>query len=96
MSRTPPRGWAIIADDLTGAADAAAAYGPTHTSSVVLELNGEWPGSQILAINTESRYLPADQAAAAVGIAVGRASELGLRVFKKFDSLLRGNVGADS
>ncbi|MCU1572684.1 MAG: hypothetical protein JWO93_766 [Micrococcaceae bacterium] len=95
MSRTPPTGWAIIADDLTGAADAAAAYGPTHTSSVVLELHGEWPGSQILAINTESRYLSADQAAAAVGVAVGRAAELGLRVFKKIDSLLRGNVGVE-
>ena len=95
MNKHAQTSWAIIADDLTGAADAAAAYGPTHTSSVVLELDGEWPGSEILAINTESRYLPEDQAAAAVGHAVDRALGQGRRVFKKLDSLLRGNVGAE-
>ena len=95
MSKHAHSNWAIVADDLTGAADAAAAYGPTHTSSVVLELDGEWPGSEILAINTESRYLPEGEAAAAVGHAVGRALGQGRRVFKKLDSLLRGNVGAE-
>ncbi|MET1155158.1 four-carbon acid sugar kinase family protein [Arthrobacter sp.] len=95
MSKHALARWAIIADDLTGAADAAAAYGPTHSSSVVLTLDGEWPDSEILAINTESRYLPDDQATAVVGNAVERAVGLGRRVFKKFDSLLRGNVGVE-
>ena len=95
MSKHALARWAIIADDLTGAADAAAAYGPTHSSSVVLTLDGAWPDSEILAINTESRYLPEDQAAAVVADTVGRAVGLGRRVFKKFDSLLRGNVGAE-
>lgn len=95
MSKHALAGWAIIADDLTGAADAAAAYGPTHSSSVVLTLDGEWPDSEVLAVTTESRYLPEDQAAAVVGIAVGRSVGLGRRVFKKFDSLLRGNVGVE-
>ena len=63
--------------------------------SVVLTLDGEWPDSEILAINTESRYLPDVQAAAVVGNAVERAVGLGRRVFKKFDSLLRGNVGVE-
>ncbi len=49
--------WTIIADDLTGAADAAAAYGPTHSSSVILDVDAPWPDAQILSINTESRYL---------------------------------------
>lgn len=87
--------WAIIADDLTGAADAAAAYGPTHTSSVMLDVGSSWPEAEILSINTESRYLAAEEAAAAVTSAVGRALEQDRRVFKKIDSLLRGNVGAE-
>lgn len=87
--------WAIIADDLTGAADAAAAYGPTHTSSVILDVGSTWPEAEILSINTESRYLAAEEAAAAVTSAVGRALEQDRRVFKKIDSLLRGNVGAE-
>lgn len=87
--------WAIIADDLTGAADAAAAYGPTHTSSVMLDVGSTWPEAEILSINTESRYLAAEEAAAAVTSAAGRALNQGRRVFKKIDSLLRGNVGAE-
>lgn len=87
--------WAIIADDLTGGADAAAAYGPTHTSSVMLDVGSTWPETEILSINTESRYLAAEEAAAAVTSAVGRALEQDRRVFKKIDSLLRGNVGAE-
>lgn len=87
--------WAIIADDLTGAADAAAAYGPTHTSSVIFDLQGVWPDADILSINTESRYLPEADAAAAVTAAVGHALEQHRRIFKKIDSLLRGNVGVE-
>ncbi|HET7782408.1 MAG TPA: four-carbon acid sugar kinase family protein [Arthrobacter sp.] len=87
--------WAIIADDLTGGADAAAAYGPTHTSSVMLDVGSTWPEAEILSINTESRYLAAEEAAAAVTSAAGRALNQGRRVFKKIDSLLRGNVGAE-
>ena len=87
--------WAIIADDLTGAADAASAYGPTHTSSVMLDVGSTWPEAEILSINTESRYLAAEEAAAAVTSAAGRALNQGRRVFKKIDSLLRGNVGAE-
>ena len=87
--------WAIIADDLTGAADAAAAYGPTHSSSVILDVDGTWPEAKILSINTESRYLAAAEAASAASSAVGRALEQDRRIFKKVDSLLRGNVGAE-
>ncbi|MDN4645523.1 four-carbon acid sugar kinase family protein [Arthrobacter sp. PsM3] len=89
------RRWAIVADDLTGAADAAAAYGPTHTSSVVLDLDGAWPDAEILSINTESRYLAEEDAASAVTSAVGRALGQQRWVFKKIDSLLRGNVGVE-
>lgn len=87
--------WAIIADDLTGAADAAAAYGPTQSSSVILDVDRDWPEAQILSINTESRYLPVEEASSVVAAAVGRAIGQRRRVFKKIDSLLRGNVGVE-
>ncbi|MDQ0770205.1 uncharacterized protein YgbK (DUF1537 family) [Pseudarthrobacter defluvii] len=87
--------WAIIADDLTGAADAAAAYGPTHASSVILDLGCAWPEAQILSINTESRYLAPADAASAVSSAAQRALGQHRRVFKKIDSLLRGNLGVE-
>jgi D-threonate/D-erythronate kinase len=87
--------WAIIADDLTGAADAAAAYGPTHSSSVILDVDSTWPNAQILSINTESRYLTSAEAARAVTTAADQALREHRRVFKKIDSLLRGNVGVE-
>lgn len=87
--------WAIIADDLTGAADAAAAYGPTHSSCVILDVESAWPEAQILSINTESRYLAPVEASAAVTTAARRALGQHRRVFKKIDSLLRGNVGVE-
>ena len=87
--------WAIIADDLTGAADAAAAYGPTHSSCVILDVESAWPDAEILSINTESRYLAAEEASSVVTSAVGRALGQHRRVFKKIDSLLRGNVGVE-
>jgi len=95
MNTTAAKRWAIIADDLTGAADAAAAYGPTHSSSVILDLDSSWPEADILSVNTESRYLSAGDAAAAVTAAVARAMEQDRQIFKKIDSLLRGNVGAE-
>lgn len=95
MSTDAAPRWAIIADDLTGAADAAAAYGPTHSSSVILDVDADWPDTEILSINTESRYLPAPEAASAVSSAVGRALGQNRAVFKKIDSLLRGNVGVE-
>ena len=95
MNTNAAKRWAIMADDLTGAADAAAAYGPTHSSSVILDLDSTWPDADILSVNTESRYLSAQDSAAAVTAAVGRAQEQGRQVFKKIDSLLRGNVGAE-
>ncbi len=95
MNTTAAKRWAIIADDLTGAADAAAAYGSPHSSSVILDVDGTWPEADILSVNTESRYLSAKDSAAAVTAAVARALEQDRQVFKKIDSLLRGNVGAE-
>jgi len=85
----------IIADDLTGAADAAGGYGAARTSAVVLGPEVPWPEPDVLAVDTESRYLPEHEAAELVAAVVRRSVALGRPVFKKIDSLLRGNVGAE-
>ncbi|MCG7600026.1 four-carbon acid sugar kinase family protein [Halomonas sp. McH1-25] len=94
---------AIVADDLTGAMDAAAPFARRGArTSVVIALEhlaevidqGSLP--DVLAINTESRHLPADQAARRVATAFGQLLPLTPRVlFKKVDSTLRGNVVAE-
>jgi uncharacterized protein YgbK (DUF1537 family) len=88
-------GLTIVADDLTGAADAAGGYGAAHSSAVVLGPDVPWPAPDVLAVDTESRYLPEQDAAALVESVVRRSVTLGRPVFKKIDSLLRGNVGAE-
>lgn len=85
----------IVADDLTGAADAAGAYGETYSSAIVFGADGSWPDAEILAVDTESRHLPEIEAAKLVASAVRRSVLMGRPVFKKIDSLLRGNVGAE-
>ena len=85
----------IVADDLTGAADAAGAYGETYSSAIVFGVDGSWPDAEILAVDTESRHLPEIEAAELVASAVRRSVLMGRPVFKKIDSLLRGNVGAE-
>ncbi|TIH28614.1 four-carbon acid sugar kinase family protein [Subtercola vilae] len=86
---------AIIADDLTGAADAIGSFGASRSSAIVLGADSPWPDSEIVAIDTGSRYLSASEAALLVSAAVQRARAENRIVFKKMDSLLRGNVGAE-
>jgi uncharacterized protein YgbK (DUF1537 family) len=85
----------IVADDLTGAADAAAAYGPLAEVAVVLDPSKGLPDAEVLAVDTDSRYLDpkraADAATAAMRAAVGSGSAL----YKKIDSTLRGNIAAE-
>ncbi|MDW5378101.1 four-carbon acid sugar kinase family protein [Halomonas sp. HP20-15] len=94
---------AIVADDLTGAMDAAAPFArrgartgvviaPEHLAEVI----GRDDLPEVLAINTESRHLSASEAAARVAEACGALLPLAPRVlFKKIDSTLRGNVVAE-
>ncbi|MFY0988842.1 four-carbon acid sugar kinase family protein [Halomonas sp. C05BenzN] len=97
---------AIIADDLTGALDTAAPFAARGASTRVVialeRLEGAleaWEGElpQVIAVNTESRHLAPEAAAARVEWAarcLARA-EPGLW-FKKIDSTLRGQVVAES
>ena len=89
----------IIADDLTGAFDAAAPFaGRGLTVTVALE-PAALPealdqGAEVLAISTQSREIPAAEAAAAVA-RVAAQLPAGARLFKKVDSRLKGNVAAE-
>jgi D-threonate/D-erythronate kinase len=93
----------IIADDLTGAADCGVACG---VGAVVLleKPDGRMPEAAVLAVDADTRSVAAEQAA---HIIAGLVTEFVSRddfeagdhrptlLFKKVDSTLRGNVGAE-
>lgn len=91
----------IIADDLTGAIDAAAscigAGAEVLTAcpeSLAEELGPNAP--RVLSVNAATRHLSAAEARACVQRLVADARAAGVRlVVKKTDSVLRGNVGAE-
>jgi uncharacterized protein YgbK (DUF1537 family) len=87
----------LIADDLTGACDAAAPFAARGcATAALLEADGDRRGLDVLAVTTESRALPP---AALRGVFERTAAALaGIEsriVFKKIDSTLRGNVGME-
>ena len=84
----------IAADDLSGAADCAAACAVRGLRTLV-QLAAEDPAfAQVLAIDAETRSMPAERAAATAErlFAAHRDSRV---FYKKIDSLLRGHVGAE-
>jgi uncharacterized protein YgbK (DUF1537 family) len=85
--------WVVIADDLTGALDTAAALAGDGEAQVVLDADAAWPQARVLAVSTRSRDESAAEAARRTAAAVSRALARGARVFLKIDSLLRGPVG---
>ncbi|PAU79503.1 four-carbon acid sugar kinase family protein [Halomonas salipaludis] len=96
---------AIIADDLTGALDACAPFAARGADARVVVavdalpgLLAEWQGAppEVVAINTESRHLPAEAAAERVTAAFEALRPLAPGLwFKKVDSTLRGQVVAE-
>jgi uncharacterized protein YgbK (DUF1537 family) len=90
----------IVADDLTGAADSAARCRQAGLRAVVLLQDAEWPAAGMLpaalAVCTDSRHLPPDEAAARVQAALAAAPRSRALIWhKKIDSTLRGNIGAE-
>ncbi len=84
----------VVADDLTGACDtghefAARGYG----TRVALAPPGDPDGADVLVVDTDSRYTPAEAAAESVRAAVG--AHRAATVYKKVDSTLRGNVASE-
>lgn len=85
----------LIADDLTGACDAAAPFAARGLrTSVIL---GDAPAdAQVLSISTNSRDLPAEDIRRALkAAAIGFAARRPRLIFKKIDSTLRGNPGVE-
>lgn len=90
----------IIADDFTGALDTAVQFASYSADIRVLtgpdaDL-GLVQNCQILVVDAETRHLSASQAYDAVARIVRQAVELDIpHIYKKTDSALRGNVGAE-
>src|SRR5580700_1066333 len=91
----------LIADDLTGACDAAVQF-TARGRRVVVELElgagasnpGVYP--DVLAVTTESRGLSVEEARRAIMDMALRLADTKARIlFKKIDSTLRGNAGAE-
>lgn len=88
---------AVVADDLTGAADAGVGFLRAGLSATVT-WTGELPADRtdVLAIDTATRRLDAGQATAICGRVVAGLREAGvLTLYKKIDSTLRGQIGAE-
>jgi uncharacterized protein YgbK (DUF1537 family) len=90
---SPCRRLAVVADDLTGAADAAAPFAHRGAEASVVF---RWPPRddvELVALVTDSRWRTGADASALVTQMVGRACAWGAeQLFVKVDSTLRGNV----
>ncbi|MGY1836506.1 four-carbon acid sugar kinase family protein [Blastococcus sp. SYSU DS0510] len=86
----------VLADDLTGAADAAAPFAVRGLDVSVALAGDPSPDVDVLALVTDNRWRPAEEAAVRMRAAVervrGRRPDL---FFLKVDSTLRGRVRAD-
>ena len=91
----------LIADDLTGTLDGAAALvgaGVDVCTRIDFQNGAGLPttNAAVLAVNADTRHLSAGEAGERVSGLVGLAREAGVAcVVKKTDSALRGNVGSE-
>ncbi len=92
----------LVADDYTGAADAGV-YLLATGQAVTLILPGAEPARSLggvsgaIAFNSETRFLPPDRAESAVRAIFAHCRQAGFEFFfKKVDSTLRGNPGAET
>ncbi|HEX8969341.1 MAG TPA: four-carbon acid sugar kinase family protein [Chloroflexota bacterium] len=86
----------ILADDFSGACDAAGPFGVSRPTRVVAEAPAEWPsGVEVLAIDLGVRECADGQARQRLDPLVRHLSALAsrARVFVKIDSTLRGPIG---
>jgi uncharacterized protein YgbK (DUF1537 family) len=94
----------IIADDLTGAADTGVQFCPFFDETVLVPYH-QLPNvfattpdavSQAMSIYTNSRALEADTARERLGSVASQFSQSKPKwIYKKVDSCLRGNLGAE-
>jgi D-threonate/D-erythronate kinase len=93
------RRWLILADDLTGAADCAVAFGRRGHAAMVMWGDIDDASDRrlpVLAYDAASRALAAEAAAGRHADVLQRLSEPGRRLFKKIDSTLRGQPAAET
>lgn len=89
----------VLADDFTGALDTGVQFAACGISTRVVvgeAVEMEKCDSTVLVIDTETRHLPAKRAHDIVYRLTERARQTGVGcVYKKTDSALRGNIGAE-
>ena len=89
----------FIADDLSGALDAAAAFHAAGWTVTVALSEAAWPAGgfgEIVAYTTETRNAAPAEAATRVARAIAQGRARGGRLlYKKIDSTLRGPVAAE-
>ena len=91
----------MIADDFTGALDTGVQFAAAGVETRVVvgsqaDLAVRAGAVQVLVIDAETRHLPPEQAYTAVEGLVRQAEALGVPyIYKKTDSALRGNIGAE-
>ena len=87
----------ILADDLSGAADCASAFARAGMDATVAFGDGSarMSPASVLAIDADSRRLPASQAAQIHQDLHARFYAEGMLVYKKIDSTLRGNFAEE-
>lgn len=89
---------AIVADDLTGAADSAGFFAAAGLTTAVPLRDDVRLAADVISLSTESRDLPPDAAADTVRAAFGRLKALNASpqlLYKKLDSALRGQLRAE-
>jgi uncharacterized protein YgbK (DUF1537 family) len=86
----------ILADDFTGATDAALAFAKLGArTGVWLDRPGSLDGADVAAIDLDTRTLPPAAAAARVS-GLLRSLPAQVKVLKKIDSTLRGNIAVET
>jgi uncharacterized protein YgbK (DUF1537 family) len=86
----------VIADDLTGAAELGALGQRRGLPAQVLLGGSPDPGRKLICVDTDSRSCSAQEAAARAAAAARQLQAAGARlIYKKVDSVLRGQVTAE-
>lgn len=95
----------VVADDFTGALDTGIQFSKANVAAqVVADCQSNYEGllkatdgtTQVLIVNAQSRHLLAEEAAERISDIVKRAQALHPEyIYKKTDSGLRGNIGAE-
>lgn len=91
----------IIADDLTGALDTSVQFAKASVDTRLIidaECIFDDPAddARVLVVSSETRHLPPSEAYRTICTLTARAIEAGVQmIYKKTDSVLRGNVGSE-